>query len=86
MTDYGWQRKAACRGQPLELFYGPEGEYPADRYDREREAKAFCLSPCPVRQICLEDALTRGASGGVWGGLNGDERGAERRRRQRRAS
>lgn len=86
MNRHDWQRRAACRGQPIELFYGPDGEYPADRHEREQQAKTFCHRPCPVRSACLNDALTSGAKSGVWGGMNGDERAAERRRRQRQAS
>jgi WhiB family redox-sensing transcriptional regulator len=79
-------QRAACRGQPVGLFYGPDGETGQARAERETHAKAFCYRPCPVRTACLDDALDRGVKSGVWGGLNGDERAAERRRRMRRAS
>ena len=50
-------------------------------------AKAVCAE-CPVRQDCLEFALTVREKEGVWGGLTAVERQrlVRRRRRQRRAA
>lgn len=83
--QWGWQDAAACRGEDIELFFGPDGERQPEREVRERKAKAIC-SRCPVRGECLEYALSKPERYGVWGGLNEDERASERRRRSRRAA
>lgn len=83
--SWGWQDAAACRGEDLVLFFGPDGERTADREARERHAKQVCMG-CPVRAECLDYAVTRPEKYGTWGGLNEDERASERRRRVRRAS
>ena len=81
--NWGWQDAAACRGEDLMLFFGPDGERQPERDIRERKAKAVCAS-CPVRLECLNYAVARPEKYGTWGGLNEDERSAERRRRMRR--
>jgi WhiB family transcriptional regulator, redox-sensing transcriptional regulator len=83
--NWGWQDAAACRGEDLMLFFGPDGERQPERDVRERKAKAVCAS-CPVRIDCLNYAVARPEKYGTWGGLNEDERSAERRRRMRRAN
>jgi WhiB family redox-sensing transcriptional regulator len=67
------------------LFFGPDGERPAEREIRERKAKAICAL-CPLRAECLEYALGHPARYGIWGGLNGEELAAEHRRLQRRGA
>jgi WhiB family transcriptional regulator, redox-sensing transcriptional regulator len=81
---WGWQDAAACRGEDLVLFFGPDGERQPEREIRERKAKAIC-SRCPVRNECLDYAVARPEKYGTWGGLNEEERASERRRRMRRA-
>lgn len=83
MTD--WSDRAACRGMPLTLFFGPEGERKQQRERREHAAKAICAR-CPARVECLDYALTTPEKYGVWGGMGEDERVTERRRRLRRAA
>ncbi|HEY0935950.1 MAG TPA: WhiB family transcriptional regulator [Trebonia sp.] len=83
--NWGWQDAAACRGEDLMLFFGPDGERQPERDIRERKAKQVCAS-CPVRMDCLNYAVARPEKYGTWGGLNEDERSAERRRRMRRAN
>jgi WhiB family redox-sensing transcriptional regulator len=72
--EYGWQWRAACRGEDSGLFF-PPGEWEArgDRMARERKAKAICAG-CPVRIECLEYAVRIKESHGIWGGLNEIER------------
>ena len=82
---WGWQEDAACRGEDVVLFFGPDGERQPEREIRERKAKQICTS-CPVRAECLTYAVSRPEKYGIWGGLNEDERAAERRRRMRRAN
>lgn len=81
--DWTWTDRAACQGEDLVLFFGPDGERQPERDIRERKAKTIC-SWCPVRRDCLDYALTRPERSGLYGGLNEDERAAERRRRMRR--
>lgn len=69
-----WRRQAACRGVDPEVFY------PVNDEDAE-EAKEICAG-CPVRQPCLEWALSDRERFGVWGGLT--ERERRRLLRQRR--
>ena len=84
-AGWGWQERAACRGEALELFFGPEGERQPQRGRRERKAKQVCAG-CPVRTECLDHAISRPEKAGTWGGLNEDERASERRRRMRKAA
>lgn len=86
-----WQEDAACWGEPVEFFFGPEGERAQERYQREREAKAVCAL-CPVRTECLDFSIGGTVPAGSWqqyglyGGLTEDERAAERRKRMKAAS
>jgi WhiB family redox-sensing transcriptional regulator len=75
-----WQRGAACGGARAWLFFGPDGETPAERARRDPRAKAICAA-CPVRTECLDYALAHHVRHGIWGGLNGEERFRERLRR-----
>jgi len=60
----------------------PEIFHPSDE-DDGAEAKAICAE-CPVREACLEYALTTREKEGVWGGMTARER--RRVLRQRRKS
>lgn len=84
-APHDWQRDADCAGEPLELFYGPDGERSAEREIREAEALDLCWG-CSVRIPCLEDALIPANTGqhGVRGGMTAEERIVERRNRMRR--
>lgn len=73
-----WAVQAACRDADPNHFYPPEGA--ERRAEREALAKRICAE-CVVRGDCLEQALTRGESYGIWGGLNEVERRSLLRRR-----
>jgi len=75
-TPQHWRQYARCLGADPELFH-PQPDDPAD------EAKAIC-SICPVREPCLEYAISAREKQGVWGGLTEKER--RRLIRQRRRS
>ena len=75
---FGWQDAAACRDEPLDLFFGPEGEQQHEKPERETAAEKVCAR-CPVRAACLDDAVTSGIRFGVFGGTGEDERRAIRR-------
>jgi WhiB family redox-sensing transcriptional regulator len=80
--DMDWQSRAVCGDARAWLFFGPDGEGPAERASRESRAKAICAS-CPVRAECLDYALSHQVRYGVWGGRNEEERFRERLRRAR---
>ena len=65
-----WRALAACRGADLDLFFPGRGE-------SAEPARRVCAT-CPVREPCLDYALSSGVTCGVWGGL------AERDRRELR--
>jgi WhiB family redox-sensing transcriptional regulator len=65
-----WRDLAACRGTDLEVFFPGRGE-------SARPARQVCAG-CPVRQPCLDYAITNRIAYGVWGGLTERERRALR--------
>ena len=71
-----WTDGAACRESEGALFFSSDSsERKEDRLEREKIAKRICAS-CAVCHDCLEAALTRHESYGIWGGLNEFERRA----------
>ncbi len=80
-----WMDDAACRGEDLVLFFGPDGERQPERDIRERKARAVC-SGCLSRSECLDYAISRPENYGTWGGLNHEQRKTEKRRRARKAA
>lgn len=85
MFEAPWREAAACRGKGGEAFYGPDAGESYDTRDASwaPAAIAICQS-CGVKDRCLEDALDRRESYGVWGGLTTNQRQALLRRRQKR--
>lgn len=74
ITPLDWTDAAACRNSEGALFYPADSaERKEDRLERELVAKRICAS-CAVREDCLEAALARHESYGIWGGLNEFER------------
>ncbi|KAB8186932.1 hypothetical protein FH608_046440 [Nonomuraea phyllanthi] len=78
MSTPNWEKRAACRGEDLYLFFGHEGERQPDREAREQVATAICAR-CSVRTPCLLAAFERKDDSGVWGGLGEEERRSKRR-------
>lgn len=74
-----WRSQAACRGLDPSIFY-PVG----DSDEEAAEAKAVCAQ-CPIRQTCLEHALSRREREGIWGGATERERRRIIRQRRRTA-
>jgi WhiB family redox-sensing transcriptional regulator len=82
--EYGWQWRAACRGEDAALFFAPNHPEPKhERLARERQAKAICAT-CAVRAECLEYSVRIREAHGIWGGLNELERRSLVRDRDRR--
>ena len=72
-----WRKRAACRGQPVDLFF-PMANKP--REDAYAEGKKFCAA-CPVTAECYEESsvfVKVGDQYGLFGGLSP----AERRRKR----
>ena len=72
--DRSWQVAALCRGNRSHLFFPPStAEKKEERQRREQRAKAVC-QVCPVKDECLDYAVTVGEAYGIWGGLSEMER------------
>lgn len=54
------------------MFYGSRDNAPMSRPEIDR-AKTMCAS-CPVRAVCLEEALANDEDWGIWGGYTRPER------------
>lgn len=67
-----WRELAACRGTDLNLFFPERGESAGP-------ARQVCAA-CPVRQPCLDYAISNRIVYGIWGGLTERERRALRSR------
>ena len=74
-----WREFARCRGVDPEVFYPV-----SDDDEAADEAKSICAL-CPVREPCLEFALSTREKNGVWGGLTERERRRVLRRRRKTA-
>lgn len=77
--NQSWRQLARCRGVDPEVFYPV-----SDDEEAADEAKSICAL-CPVRETCLEYALTAREKEGVWGGLTERERRRILRRRRKTA-
>lgn len=81
-----WQERP-CLGTPIELWFGPAEDAPAEslaeRRARVDAAKALCAE-CPFTAFCLGSELARPLAHqhGIRGGLTAGERKAEIRRRR----
>jgi WhiB family redox-sensing transcriptional regulator len=72
-TDTTWMDRAACAGHPQRVFFPPGAR------GSSRAAKQICAN-CPVRDNCLNYAITTSCDYGVWGGLDEHERQQHRRK------
>ena len=68
----GWRYRAACRSADLEVFFPGRGE-------SAEPARQICAR-CPVRQSCLDYAISHGLVHGIWGGMAERDRRALRSR------
>ena len=62
-----WQYRAACLGEPVELFF-PEGQ------GSSTSAALKVCADCPVRAECYEWAVAEGFVHGVFGGTTEKQR------------
>jgi len=71
-ASWRWRQRAACLSADPDLFF-------PDRGESAEPARQVCAQ-CPVRQPCLEFAISHGIMHGIWGGLTERERRALRTR------
>ncbi|MCB1256319.1 MAG: WhiB family transcriptional regulator, partial [Microthrixaceae bacterium] len=50
----------ACEGLGVKMFF-------SENFDDIAAAKSLCIQ-CPIRERCLDEAVSRGEQYGVWGG------------------
>lgn len=79
MSPSDWREDAACLQSYDPRFFPERGDSSS-----HREAKAVCFG-CPVREPCLEHALTKPERFGIWGGTSERERQVIRRTRNEEA-
>lgn len=75
-----WRERDACLNEDPELFFPIGTTGPAAL--QTIEAKRVCAG-CPVRDDCLQWAMSVNVEQGIWGGLSEDERRSLRRRSTR---
>jgi WhiB family redox-sensing transcriptional regulator len=63
-----WKDDAACKGHAPSLWY------PLRRGDANHHKAVAICTECPVRDACLEHALTTNETHGIWGGLTEGQR------------
>ena len=71
MENEDWRVDAACRDTDPDLFFPVGTTGPA--IEQIANAKAVC-DACPVKEPCLEFALSTNQDSGVWGGTSEEER------------
>jgi WhiB family transcriptional regulator, redox-sensing transcriptional regulator len=78
-----WRSAASCLLADPDLFFPISAAGPSER--QIAQAKKICAG-CPVRQECLEFALSNDQSYGIWGGMTPEDRQRDRRRKRRAAA
>lgn len=71
MTTTTWVDQAACRDYDTEQWFPNKGTRPVLALD-------VCNNLCPVRQQCLDYAVTNKIREGVWGGRTDRQRRGDR--------
>jgi WhiB family redox-sensing transcriptional regulator len=94
-TDFSWRKDAACASEGSRLFFPPEEgdeDYSPNNVRqgiattrRFRQAVVIC-DVCPVREKCLEYALSVPEHAGVWGGMSPDQRKQYKSQRRKLAA
>jgi WhiB family transcriptional regulator, redox-sensing transcriptional regulator len=82
LTGWGtlmdWEERAACKGAPIELFFGSEGSPRAKKHSgrtkRQTEAAKKICSTCPVISECRSWALEARVPFGILAGMTERER------------
>ena len=58
--DRDWRKRSKCKDEDIELFF-------SSSWRDWRKARDIC-EECPVRKLCMTDALNTESIWGVWGG------------------
>ncbi len=74
MTTLDWREFAACRGLDPERFFPVGDAWEGEGNERRAELALAVCARCPVRELCLADALERGDAWAVLGGTLPEER------------
>lgn len=71
--DSSFQARA-CKGLDLNIFF-PEFDITEKRSDRKEEIDDVVniCEGCPIKEECLDWALSHGEKNGIWGGVYLDE-------------
>ena len=80
-----WVNEGACFGEPVSVMFPTGGPKPGVHGNSKLDwdtPRSLC-AVCPVRNDCLNHALTHNEEWGMWGGMTPDERQREKRRRRR---
>lgn len=72
---FQWMDQAACKNHPTHIFYPEPGSL---NTPNTRLALSIC-NDCPVRNNCLDHAITN-REPGIWGGQTEQQRRIGRRR------
>jgi WhiB family redox-sensing transcriptional regulator len=70
---WGWQFEGACNGIETDEFFLEDNMRGKTKRIREVNAIAIC-NTCPVKQQCLDHALSVPEVYGVWGGMTEEQR------------
>ena len=68
-----WQYDGACRGSDPEQFFLDPNMRGLNKRTKELNAIKVC-NTCPVKQACLDHALSVPEIFGVWGGMTEEQR------------
>lgn len=74
-----WRHLAACDGHNTEYWFPEQSGATPHNNPAVRRAVQICKT-CPVQTQCLEWALEKPETHGIWGGLTAEERRGIRRR------
>jgi WhiB family redox-sensing transcriptional regulator len=81
-----WERKPACATADPRVFFPEDTDGRPVEDGPEADAARRICAQCPLRNQCLEYALSAGMPAGIWGGHSTDERERVRAARRERGA
>lgn len=69
-----WQGRAACREMQQDLFFPDAKEDGKEEAKRKEKAALLVCKYCPVKEQCLELAVSTNTKYGIFGGQTEQER------------
>lgn len=76
-----WRHLAACLNKPTDYWFPRQTRTTTSITPAAQKAIATCKT-CPVATQCLDHAMTKPESHGIWGGLTAEQRRGLRQRHQ----